>query len=62
MSMNKYTDRAEGKAARQAAILAAISEEEIATSLGITARTVQRDWAKARAWLHSELSLRATGQ
>lgn len=29
--MNKYTDRAEGKAARQAAILAAISEEEIAT-------------------------------
>ena len=29
--MNKYTDRAEGKAARQAAILAAISEEEVAT-------------------------------
>lgn len=31
MLMNKYTDRAEGKAARQAAILAAISEEEVAT-------------------------------
>ena len=31
MLMNKYTDRSEGKAARQAAILAAISEEEVAT-------------------------------
>ena len=29
--MNKYTDRAEGKTARQAAILEAVSSEEIAT-------------------------------
>lgn len=33
-----------------------LSEEEIAGALGITARTVQRDWVKARAWLQSELS------
>lgn len=28
-----------------------MSEAEIAAALGITERTVQRDWAKARAWL-----------
>ena len=39
---------------------AGLSEEEIAAALGVTTRTVQRDWVKARAWLHSELSLRAT--
>jgi RNA polymerase sigma factor (TIGR02999 family) len=33
-----------------------LSEEEIARSLGVTVRTVQRDWVKARAWLQSELS------
>jgi RNA polymerase sigma factor (TIGR02999 family) len=35
---------------------AGLNEEEIAEALGVTSRTVQRDWAKARAWLHSELS------
>lgn len=34
---------------------AGMTEEEIAGRLGVTTRTVQRDWAKARAWLHSEL-------
>jgi RNA polymerase sigma factor (TIGR02999 family) len=38
---------------------AGLSEEEIASALDVTTRTVQRDWARARAWLHSELSLRA---
>ena len=33
-----------------------LSEEEIAQALGVTTRTVQRDWVKARAWLQSELS------
>lgn len=33
-----------------------LSETEIATALGVTTRTVQRDWAKARAWLHARLS------
>jgi RNA polymerase sigma factor (TIGR02999 family) len=32
-----------------------LTEEETAALLGITTRTVQRDWAKARAWLHKEL-------
>jgi RNA polymerase sigma factor (TIGR02999 family) len=33
-----------------------LSEEEIASLLEITVRTVQRDWAKARALLQRELS------
>jgi RNA polymerase sigma factor (TIGR02999 family) len=32
------------------------TEEQIAEHLGVTSRTVQRDWAKARAWLHSRIS------
>jgi RNA polymerase sigma factor (TIGR02999 family) len=31
------------------------SEEEIADSMGITARTVRREWRKARAFLYREL-------
>jgi RNA polymerase sigma factor (TIGR02999 family) len=34
---------------------AGLSEEETARAIGVTTRTVQRDWAKARAWLHAEL-------
>ena len=33
-----------------------LTEEETAEALGVTARTVQRDWAKARGWLYQELS------
>lgn len=35
---------------------AGYSEEETAEALGLTARTVRRDWVKARAWLQRELS------
>lgn len=31
------------------------TEEETAEVLGVTKRTVQRDWAKARGWLYQEL-------
>jgi RNA polymerase sigma factor (TIGR02999 family) len=34
---------------------AGLNEEEIAALLGVTTRTVQRDWATARAWLYKEL-------
>ena len=33
-----------------------LSEEETAAVLDVTARTVRRDWVKARAWLHAELA------
>ena len=32
-----------------------MTEEEVAASLGVTARTVRRDWQKARAFLYREL-------
>jgi RNA polymerase sigma factor (TIGR02999 family) len=32
-----------------------MTEEEIATVLGVTRRTVRRDWVKARAWLYRRL-------
>jgi DNA-directed RNA polymerase specialized sigma24 family protein len=35
--------------------LAGFTEEETADVLGITTRTVQRDWVKARAWLYRQL-------
>jgi RNA polymerase sigma factor (TIGR02999 family) len=34
---------------------AGLTEDEVAEALGVTARTAQRDWAKARAWLYKEL-------
>ena len=32
-----------------------LTEPETAEALGVTTRTVQRDWARARAWLYGEL-------
>jgi RNA polymerase sigma factor (TIGR02999 family) len=33
-----------------------MSESDVATLLQVNERTVRRDWVKARAWLHAELS------
>jgi RNA polymerase sigma factor (TIGR02999 family) len=38
-----------------------MSEEEVGEALGTTARTVRRDWRKARAFLYQELSSRQGG-
>jgi len=32
-----------------------LSERETAEALGVSERTVQRDWARARAWLYQEI-------
>ena len=32
-----------------------MTEVEIADALGVTERTVRRDWVKAKAWLHDEM-------
>jgi RNA polymerase sigma factor (TIGR02999 family) len=40
---------------------AGMSEDEIAEALGISSRTVRRDWLKARAWLHGELYPESSG-
>ncbi|MFN0169212.1 MAG: ECF-type sigma factor, partial [Bryobacteraceae bacterium] len=34
---------------------AGLTEEEVATVLGVTRRTVNRDWSMARAWLYGQL-------
>lgn len=34
---------------------AGMSDEETAEALGFSARTVRRDWIKARTWLHGQL-------
>jgi RNA polymerase sigma factor (TIGR02999 family) len=34
---------------------AGLNDTEIGEILGVTRRTVQRDWTRARAWLHAEL-------
>ena len=34
---------------------AGLTEEETAEALGVTSRTVRRDWVKARGWLYAEL-------
>ena len=34
---------------------AGLTEEETAETLGVTARTVRRDWTKAKGWLHRKL-------
>jgi RNA polymerase sigma factor (TIGR02999 family) len=36
-----------------------LTEEETADSLGVSLRTVKRDWRVARAWLYAELSAKA---
>ena len=40
---------------------AGLSEQETAEALGVSLRTVQRNWARARAWLREELSSAAPG-
>jgi DNA-directed RNA polymerase specialized sigma24 family protein len=32
-----------------------LTEEETAEALGVTGRTVRRDWVKAKGWLHAEI-------
>ena len=32
-----------------------LSEDATAEVLGVTARTVRRDWVKARGWLHAQI-------
>ncbi|HEY4306749.1 MAG TPA: sigma-70 family RNA polymerase sigma factor [Gemmatimonadaceae bacterium] len=32
-----------------------LNEEQVAETLGVTTRTVQRDWVRARAWLYREV-------
>jgi RNA polymerase sigma-70 factor, ECF subfamily len=60
LNLNDALDRLEKIDARQAKIVVmryfgGLTEEEIALLLGISARTVKRDWVVAKAWLKNAL-------
>lgn len=61
LDLNEALDRLERLDARLARVVecrffGGLSEEEISEALGITVRTVQRDWAKARMLLRRALA------
>jgi RNA polymerase sigma factor (TIGR02999 family) len=60
LSVNDSLDRLNKRSPRLRQVVemrffAGMTEEEVAHVLDVTPRTVQRDWAKARAWLYNEL-------
>jgi RNA polymerase sigma factor (TIGR02999 family) len=60
VELDQALQRLEKMDARQARVVelrffAGLSEDEIAQLLGVSVRTVKRDWSMAKAWLYSEL-------
>ncbi|HLK66344.1 MAG TPA: sigma-70 family RNA polymerase sigma factor [Bryobacteraceae bacterium] len=67
IALDQALARLEKQDKRQARIVelryfAGITIEEIAAIMGISVRTVKRDWEVARLWLHAELSSRSKSQ
>ena len=66
ISLDSAIERLKAKDERQAIIVelrffGGLSEEEIAETLGVSSRTVKRDWEAARAWLFGELRSQPAG-
>ena len=60
LALNEALERLSAQAPRLADVIecrffGGYCEEEAARALGLSLRTVQRDWLKARAWLYREL-------
>jgi RNA polymerase sigma factor (TIGR02999 family) len=60
LALDGALDRLEQRDARMRALVeyrffAGLSDREIAELLHVSERTVNREWAKARAWLHQEI-------
>ena len=60
VALDEALDRLEAQQPRLRALVehrwfGGLSERETAEVLGVSERTVQRDWARARAWLYREL-------
>jgi len=60
LALNDALDRLSGVSPRLRSVVelrffGGLDENEIAAQLNVTTRTVQRDWAKARAWLYREV-------
>ena len=63
IALDEALERLAGWDARQAQIVelrfyGGLTVEETATALGISTKTVKRDWSSARAWLHSQVGQR----
>lgn len=61
VELDQALDRLESLDQRQAKVVemrffGGLSEDEIGAELGISERTVKRDWRIAKAWLYNELS------
>ncbi len=61
LDIDRILDRLRGHDERLAntfecRFFAGLSEEETAEALGVSLRTVQRDWQRARAWIRVELN------
>jgi len=61
LAVNAALERLEAEHPRRAQVVVmryfgGLSEDEVAAALGVTARTVERDWRFARAWLHAALA------
>jgi len=57
LSLNDAIDELDARQRRvvECRFFAGMEEREIAEALGVTERTVRRDWVKARAWLYQSL-------
>lgn len=57
LALNDALDRLEPRQRQvvECRFFGGMEETEIAAALGVTERTVRRDWVKARAWLYREL-------
>jgi RNA polymerase sigma factor (TIGR02999 family) len=60
LAVEQVLDRLEARSPRQKTIVemkffGGLTDEEIASILDISVRTVKRDWSVARAWLHGEI-------
>ena len=60
LALDRALERLGGRDERLARVVecrffAGLSEEETAQALGVSLRTAQRDWMRARAWLKEEL-------
>jgi len=63
LEVDRLLDRLEALDRRQAKVVemryfVGLTEEEIGEVLGISERTVKRDWQMARAWMRKEMSQR----
>ena len=61
IALDEALDRLAGVAPRLARVVelryfGGLTEADVGELLGVDARTVRRDWTKAKAWLHAELT------